>query len=323
MVRVALIVGGRGGEHEISLQSGAAVAAALDALGHSQALLVLTRDGRARFEGQDMSLAEALVALASFAPDCAFVGMHGEDGEDGRIQGLLDLLGIPYQGSGVRASAVTIDKALTKTQYRKHGLPVAADVTLEPNEPVDWAGLSAELGLPLVLKTAKSGSSVGIEVADTLEELISAGTRLIETTSSLVVEQWLPGREFTASIVEDEEGQPVALPIVEICPVDARFFDYEAKYTPGATDEICPAQIEAELTDELQSLGLQAHKILGCRHISRTDFKCDGEGRPLLLETNTLPGLTPLSLLPKAAAAGGLSFEALVDRLVRLALRDG
>jgi D-alanine-D-alanine ligase len=322
MVIVALIAGGRGGEFDISLKSGGAVSAALDRLGHEVRQLIITPEGAATYEGQAMSLAEGFRELETGQIDCAFLAMHGEDGEDGRIQGALDLLGISYQGCGVTASAITIDKALTKLHYRHADLPVASDITLRHGDAADWNSIARTLGLPLVLKTAKSGSSVGIELVDTIDSLSSTGAELLASTTSLVIEAWLPGREFTGAVLENLDGSLSALPIVEIRPTSARFFDYEAKYTPGATDELCPAPIPEEFAEDLKQLSLQAHRALGCRHISRTDFKCDGDNQPFLLETNTLPGLTPMSLLPKAAEAHGLGFDGLIDTLVRLAIRD-
>jgi D-alanine-D-alanine ligase len=322
MVIIALIAGGRSGEFDISLKSGGAVSAALGRLGHEVRQFVITQEGTATYEGQAMSLAEAFRELETGHIDCAFIAMHGEDGEDGRIQGALDLLGIPYQGCGVRASAIAIDKALTKLHYRHAGLPVANDITLRHGDSADWDTIASTLGLPLVLKTAKSGSSVGIELVETLENLSRTGAELLASTTSLVIEAWLPGREFTGAVLENPDGSLSALPIVEICPTSARFFDYEAKYTPGATDELCPAPIPEEFADALKQLALQAHRALGCCHISRTDFKCDGDNQPFLLETNSLPGLTPMSLLPKAAEAHGLGFDGLIDALVQLAIRD-
>lgn len=322
-MKVTLIVGGRGGEHAISLQSGGAVAGALKRLGFDYQTLTLTRDGRASVDGVTCEMTDAWAQMVAFAPDCAFIATHGEDGEDGRIQGLLEVLGIPYQGSGVRSSALAMEKSTAKLHYSHHGLPVAKDVVLHTGDTPVWTEIEAELGLPLVLKTATSGSSVGIEVIDTSEDLKERGRALFASTPTLLIEQWLPGREFTVSVVEDASGVPIALPVVEICPINARFFDYEAKYTPGATDEICPAPIDDIFARELQALGLEAHRILGCRHISRTDFKCDAHERPFLLETNTLPGLTPMSLLPKAAEAAGIHFDEVINGLIDAARRAG
>ena len=320
-MKAVVIVGGRSGEHDVSLETGRAMAEAAVAAGHVVETLVFRRDGGTLWRGREGSLADGVAALQREAPDVALIGMHGPDGEDGKIQALLELLDIPYQGSDVAASAVCMDKARTKAVYRSHALPVADDVVLWPGEAADWDAIAGRLGLPLVLKTAESGSSVGVEVVDTIASFASSASRLLASSLNLVVERWLPGAEYTASVLEEPDGSLTALPIVEIRPLTARFFDYEAKYTPGATDEICPAPISAALATELQDLGLRSHVALGCRHYSRTDFKLDAAGDVFVLETNTLPGLTPASLFPKASAAAGLTFPELIDRLAELARR--
>lgn len=310
-------MGGRSGEHEVSLRSGAAVVAALAALGHEALEVVFGRAGGARVGPVEGSIGEALLALERWRPDVAFLAMHGPDGEDGRVQGALEMLGIRYQGSGVQASAVGLDKVRTKERFRVAGLPVAADRVVAPG--VDWAALVAELGLPLVLKTPASGSSVGVVIVKHLDDLARAGDALLAEAGALLVEQYVRGREFTAPVLEGADGVPVALPVVEIRPRTAAFFDYEAKYTPGATDEICPAPIPPELEARLGALGLAAHRALGCRGYSRTDVIVREDGAPFLLETNTLPGLTAESLLPRSARVAGLDFPALVQRLLERA----
>lgn len=321
-MKVAVLVGGRSGEHDVSLVTGQAVREALVRLGHETRSLRIERDGTTRWEEQPGTMAEGLASLAAWAPDVAFVAMHGADGEDGVIQGALELLGVPYQGSGVAASAVAMHKARTKVVYRQAGLPVARDWTLT-GAGVDWAQVEANLGLPLVLKTGVSGSSVGIEVIRDSESLASRGEAMLSGTDALVVEEWLAGREFTCAVLEDDQGLGHSLPCVEIVPRDGGWFDYETKYDPDAVDEICPCDISPALEEELRRLALLAHQVLGCRDYSRTDFILDSEGQPRLLETNTLPGLTPASLLPKAAAAGGLSFDELIARLISLARARG
>lgn len=313
-MRIAVLMGGRSGEHEVSLRSGAAVVAALDALGHARLEVVFDKAGGARVAGEAMSIGRSLAALEAWRPDAAFIAMHGPDGEDGRVQGALEMLGIPYQGSGVQASAIGLDKVRTKAVFRAAGLPVAEDRVV--SAPVDWEALARDLGLPLVLKTPASGSSVGVEIIKTLDELHGRGPELLATCDHLLVEQYVRGREFTAPVLDGDDGAPEALPIVEIRPRTAAFFDYEAKYTPGATDEICPAPIPPELERSLRALGLAAHRALGCRGYSRTDLMLGDDGRVALLETNTLPGLTAESLLPKSARAAGLDFPALVQRLL-------
>ena len=217
MVKFALIAGGRSGEFDVSIKSSEAVAAALHRLGHDICELIITREGTARFNGEEMPLARGFDQLSRHKVDCAFIAMHGEDGEDGRIQGVLDLLGIPYQGCGVTASAAAMSKSIAKLHYRACDLPVADDVTLRPADvPIDWHRIADSLSLPLVLKTATSGSSVGVEVVDTLDDLVARGDALLSTTSALVVERWLLDGEFTAAVLEEEDGSLTALPIVEI-----------------------------------------------------------------------------------------------------------
>ena len=319
-MRIAVLMGGRSGEHEVSLRSGAAVLDALETLGHVAAPLTFGRRGGASFNRSGYSTAGALLALEAWRPDCAFIAMHGPDGEDGRIQGALELLGIPYQGSGVQASALGLDKVRSKALFRDRGLPVADERIVARGGVADWPGIAAELGLPLVLKTPASGSSVGVEIVQSLAALETRGAALAIEAGRVLVEQFVAGREFTLPVVETDGGVPEAFPVIEIRPKTSAFFDYEAKYTPGASDEICPAPIDADLEARLRALGVAAHEAIGCRGYSRTDCIVAPDGRVALLELNTLPGLTRESLLPKSAAAHGLSFPALVERLISRAI---
>ncbi len=321
-MKVAVLVGGRSGEHDVSLVTGQSVREALERCGHQTETLRVERDGSATWGDSSGSMASGLAALSTWQPDVAFIAMHGADGEDGVMQGALELLGVPYQGSGVAASAVAMHKARTKVVYRQAGLPVARDWTVT-GAGVDWSQVAQSLGLPLVLKAGVSGSSVGIEVVDTLESLSTRGEHMLADTDALVIEEWLDGREFTCAVLEDEAGQGRALPCVEIVPRAGRWFDYETKYDPEAVDEICPCDIPPALEEELRRLALLAHQVLGCRDYSRTDFILDTEGQPRLLETNTLPGFTPASLFPKAALAAGMSFDEVIDQLVTLAASRG
>lgn len=324
-MKVAVIRGGRSGEHDISLVTARAVDEALRVRGHEVLQVTLgRRSGASWGEGDSQvsgRVSQAMDAIVAWEADAAFIAMHGAYGEDGRIQGALELLGVPYQGSDVTASAVAMDKGRSKAVYRAAGLPVADDVTLtrQELEGADWAAIEARVGLPCVLKTAESGSSVGIEIIRPGDDLATCGRRLLATSTSLVVETWLPGREFTVAVLEDSEGVPTALPVVEIRPHGDRWFDYETKYDPSAVDELCPAPIDDALARELQQLGVRAHMALRCRDYSRTDVLLDGDGRPRLLETNTLPGLTPASLMPKAADTAGIPFDVLIERLISLA----
>jgi len=335
-MKIAVLMGGRSGEHEVSLRSGRAVIGALLGRGHEVFALTFGRHGGATFGATQTldpddaqvvtggSIATALAALEAWGPAVAFIAMHGEDGEDGKVQGALELLGIPYQGSGIQASAIGLDKVRTKQLLRAAGLPLARERVIERDTPRDWDALIGELGLPLVLKTPASGSSVGVEITATREAAETRGEALLAEAGRVLLEQFVAGREFTLPVIESPDGEPIALPVVEIRPRDAAFFDYTAKYTPGATDELCPAPIPPALEAILGDLGLRAHRALGCRGYSRTDCIVTALGEVALLEVNTLPGLTAESLMPRSAAVAGMDFTALVERLLARALdRNG
>ena len=305
-LRIALLAGGRSAEREVSLKGAAEVARALDP---------------DKYEVSRYDPATDLQKLAADAPglDGAFILLHGLLGEDGTMQGFLEMLGIPFQGSGVLGSAIAMDKNLAKVLYRRHGLTVPDWVMVSRYTPMDRARTIKRLGLPLIIKPARQGSSVGMSIAGSDRELAAGVEQALEFDSRVMVEQYIRGREITGAILGNE--QPAALPIVEIIP-DKKyaFFDYEAKYRPGATREICPAELDPELTGRAQECALVAHRALQLEGYSRTDMIISNDQEIFILETNTIPGMTPTSLLPQAAAAAGLSFSALLDRLLELAL---
>ena len=239
-------------------------------------------------------------------------------GEDGTIQGFLDLLGIPYQGAGVLGSALAMDKNLAKTLYKLHGLPVAPWVMAEPGDLEDTGRIVAEVGLPCVVKPVRQGSSIGMSIVRTVEQLPAALRLALRHDSEVMVEAYIKGRELTVGVIGNDQVE--ALPLIEIIP-DARyeFFDYEAKYQPGASKEICPAPVDDQVRQKAQAYAVAAHRSLQLRGYSRTDMILSGD-ELYLLETNTIPGMTPTSLLPQAAAEAGIPFAALLDRLIGLAL---
>ena len=297
--KIALLRGGQSAEREVSLKSGQAVEKALLARGYQVECFDPPKD---------------LARLAKRAPefDLAFIVLHGPGGEDGTIQGFLEALGLPYQGAGVLGSALAMDKALSKLLYREAGLPVPRAVELKRKETTH-----PPLPLPVVIKPVSQGSSVGMSIVEKEEDFAQALEQAFQYEERVLVEEYLQGRELTVGILGEE-----ALPVVEIIPGEKhRFFDYEAKYTPGATKEICPAQIPTEIAQKAQEYALRAHKALRLRHYSRTDF-IYAQGEVFVLETNTIPGMTETSLLPLAAKVAGYSFEDLVERLVELALSD-
>ena len=306
-LRLALIAGGVSAEREVSLRGAAGVEQALN---------------RDRYEVVRYDPATDLARIAADAAniDAAFILLHGVHGEDGTIQGFLDLLGIPYQGAGVLGSALAMDKNLAKVMYRLAGLPVAPWVMVEPGDLRDSGRIESAVGLPCVVKPVRQGSSIGMSIVRTLDQLPAALELALRHDDEVMVEAFLKGRELTAGVLGNSEL--TALPLIEIIP-DSRFdfFNYEAKYQPGATREVCPAPVSETVRARAQDYALRAHRSLQLRGYSRTDMILVGE-ELYLLETNTIPGMTPTSLLPQAAAEAGLPFAALLDRLIELALEQ-
>ena len=252
-------------------------------------------------------------ALREIRPDVVFNALHGTGGEDGTIQGVLEWLGIPYTGSDLTSCALAMDKHITKKLLAAEGLPTPAWDTF------DLAGgtlplLPGSLNLPLVVKPRSSGSSAGVSIVRTHEEWTKAMIGVAPKTTQILAEEFIPGREFSSAILGEE-----ALPLVEIIASD-EFYSYDAKYKPGGSRHLVPAPVDGDLTARLQMLALSVHRMLGLRDYSRTDFIVTKEGRPYILEINALPGLTPLSLFPDEARAAGISFEALIERLLQFAL---
>ncbi len=303
-IRLALLAGGKSSEREVSLKSGEQVYKAL----HKERYDIRRYDPQFDLEKLIHDAAELDVAL---------IIMHGRWGEDGTIQGLLDLLEVPYQGSGVLGSAMAINKEISKSRYRQAGLRVAKDLVF-PREEVPSPGyIMEELGLPVVIKPVSEGSSIGVTVARSPEEVAAGIDQALQLDRRVLVEEFIDGMEVTSGVLGNDQLE--ALPLVEIVPGEAyRFFDYEAKYQPGASTEICPARLSPAMTARVQQVGLTAHRALQCRGYSRTDTIVKGD-EVYVLETNTIPGMTATSLFPQAAAGMGLDFSALLDRLVELA----
>ena len=305
---IVLLAGGWSGEREVSLNSGEQCSAALS---------------KAGYELTTLDPSQELDKLFALAPQIKAVVpvLHGTFGEDGRVQGLLDCLGLPYPGAGVEASVVSMNKVIAKERFKAAGLKTAKDATVAKGAPYDPDQIAAEIGLPLAVKPAREGSSLALTMVDEVKDLPSALDRVFETDDLALIEQCLQGTELTCGVLELPETGLTPLPPIEIRPKTARFFDYEAKYTPGATDEICPAPISDELTKRVQETALTAHRCLGLIHWSRTDMFLVGDDL-IVLETNTIPGMSAASLMPKAAAAAGIDLGALLSRLVELAVRD-
>ncbi|WP_332811660.1 D-alanine--D-alanine ligase [Sphingomonas sp.] len=302
-LHVAVLMGGWSAERDVSLTSGKGVADALESLGHRVTRIDMDRD--------------VAVKLAEAKPDVVFNALHGTPGEDGSIQGMLDLMGLRYTHSGLVTSVIAIDKELTKQALVPHGIrmPEGKVVTREELYRGD------PFPRPYVLKPLNEGSSVGVAIV-TAEGNYgdpigrdSAGPW--QKFERLLAEPFIPGRELTAAVIGDE-----ALAVTELRPKSG-FYDYDAKYTDGLTEHVCPAEIPDDVRDEALSMALRAHQLLGCAGTSRSDFRWDearGTDGLYLLEVNTQPGMTPLSLVPEQARYRGMSYAELVQKIVELAL---
>ena len=315
---VALLAGGTSAEREISLSSGDGAEVALREAGFP-----VTRFDPAKPEDMD-ALAQA---AAAGEVQVAFICLHGKGGEDGTIQATLEAMGLPYTGSGVEASRAAMDKNSAKDKYAENHLPTAIWIHMEGDTirlaqernvlPAVAEKAAGILGLPCVVKAVNQGSTQGLYIVKDAAELAGAMLEALTFDDSIILEKFVPGREFTVAVLGNDD--PEALPVIQIVPKNA-FYDFEAKYAPGGSQHLCPAPIPDELTARLKDLAVSAHKALGCRGMSRTDFIVDGDGEAWILETNTIPGMTKTSLLPDAARVAGMSFAELCTRLVRLAL---
>lgn len=302
--KVLVLQGGRSAEREVSLHTGEQVAEALASVGHE----VVTVDAAAD---------DFIEQIKAAAPDVVFICLHGRFGEDGTVQGLLELLGIPYVGSGVLSSALAMDKVMSKHLYACQGIPTPDYVALRRGESWNAEEITARLGRKTVVKPANEGSAIGVTISHDPAELPAAIAEAFEHDSSVLVEAFVEGVEVTVGVIGNDEL--TALPTLEIVP-EHEFYDYESKYVPGMSRHIVPARLSEALRSDCRRIALDAHRALGCRGMSRSDTIVTADGEAYLLETNTIPGMTSTSLLPDAARAAGIGFPALCDELVRLAL---
>jgi D-alanine-D-alanine ligase len=309
-LRIAVLMGGVSSEREVSLRSGKAVVQALAKLGHEALAVEIDSDGPDALRGLPPDV------------DAAFLALHGRFGEDGEVQTRLQVLGVPYTGSGPAASARAFDKAWTKEILRARGVPVAEDVVLgwpfrarDVAREVRRAASFAQDGL--VVKPVREGSSVGVTIVKTVAQAMRAAWKARSFEQPLLVERFVKGRELTVAILGG-----VALPPIEVVPALA-FYDYRAKYDPssGTRYRVDPDDLPPGVRAAVERAALQAHEALGCEDVSRVDVRVSESGAPYVLEVNTIPGLTATSLLPKAAAAAGIGFEELCLRLVQRAIR--
>jgi D-alanine-D-alanine ligase len=306
--KIGVLMGGLSVEREVSLRSGEKCFEALKSLGYDVVRIDALRDVAWR--------------LAEEEVEVAFLALHGRFGEDGTVQGMLELMDVPYTGSGVLASALGMHKVCTKKIVRQSGVPTPDYLEVPQDVPADALAAKAvrDLGLPLMLKPVREGSSLGVVKCDTEEHLVAAIDQGRSEFGEVFLESYIRGTEITVGVVE-RGGRPLALPILELVPHN-EFYDYEAKYTHGMTDFIIPARLQPDVYEEAQRLSVAAFQAIGCRGYARVDFMVR-DGVSYFTEINTLPGMTDLSDLPAQAAAAGISYPELVEMILLTAVECG
>lgn len=340
---VVILMGGASAEREISLVTGRAVMEAIDTGRYNARTLEVGAVGRIAScaksslqspahsvgtldRGDDIS-ESAAARLASDLirdgrlPDIVFIALHGRYGEDGTVQGLLELLGVAYTGSGVLASALAMDKAATKRILQSEGIPTPRWLSISRQHYSSHGApdISSACGFPAIVKPNREGSTIGCTRISSQMDAPSAIEEALRHDETVLIEEFVKGTEITVGILGNQALE--ILPIVEICPASG-FYDYEAKYTAGLTEKIVPARLEEPVATRARHLAEDAHALLGCRGMSRVDFIVGPEG-PTVLEINTIPGMTPTSLLPRAAQAAGISFTEMITRIIEYGLEEG
>ena len=340
-IKVAVLMGGKSPEYEISLISGREVVRNLNPKKYSSLPVVVARDGKAwrqlstkevlnlpdplllRGTGKEIVTTgsrkiELLNSSEEKNIDVAFIAMHGPYGEDGTIQGMLELAGLKYTGSGVTASAIGMDKVMFRKLLASEKIPIPKYLVLKKGESTKI--IKKFLGNPpYFVKPSNQGSSVGASIVKSQKELSKALRLAFRFNDTVLVDEYLKGLEVTCSLLGNEN--PMALPVIEIHPKKGEFFDYDSKYSESGADEIVPARIGKKLTRKIQEIAAQVHKLIGCRGFSRVDFILKDNVTPYVLEINTIPGLTPMSLLPKAAKVAGITYPVLLDNIIEYALK--
>jgi D-alanine-D-alanine ligase len=311
--RIAVLAGGSSFERQVSLRSGARVEDALERLGHE----VLAIDA-----GSDL-----IRRLRDERPDAAFVAMHGAGGEDGTVQELLEILGIPYTGSGVPACSRAMDKVLTKHLLQEHGVPTPQFFAFNQTAFRELGAADAlpaieeRLAFPIVVKPSSQGSALGIKFARTAADVPAALVAAFSYDAKVLLERYVDGRDLAVSVLDGPDG-PVALPVVEAVPHagdEGDFYDFQARYEIGRTEFVCPADLPDGVTERAQELALRTYELLGCYGFGRVDLMLADDGELFVLEANPIPGLTETSLLPQAAEEAGIGFDELVGRILESA----
>ena len=326
-IKVAVLCGGLSSEREVSLMSGRQVFNALSEKKYKRSLIEITKDGRWLLKNKLLSLFDKNKGflksdLKKFG--VIFIVLHGKFGEDGKVQALLDMIGVPYTGSGMLASAFGMDKTKTLEVVEKNGVRVPKFLSFSFKDKKDHTTkvVTKEIGYPCVVKPNDSGLSIGVTIVQEKQQLLRALKKSFEESEKIIVEKYIKGRELTCGVMGNSGKTKITvLPPVEIIP-DGSFFDYEAKYFSKKTQEICPARISREKTEEIQELAKRVHLLLGCDGLTRSDFILSPTGQLHFLEINTIPGLTEASLCPQEARAAGMSFSEFLDKQIELALNE-
>ncbi len=301
-IKVAVVMGGPSAEAEVSRRTGTAIAEALQSKGY-------------QVESLELDPARIAEQLKETAPDVVFNAIHGKFGEDGALQGLLEMLEIPYTGSGITASAVGMNKVVSKALFHSCGIPTAASKSytkVQSHEAIK-RDILENFELPCVIKAASQGSTIGLAIVRKEEEIDSALVETFKYGNTILAESFLDGGEFTIPVTEEQ-----VFPIIKIEPYSGAY-DYYSKYTAGATEYLCPAPISKEATEEMQAIARHVYDAIGCSGVARVDFMTDRNGKPYVLEINTVPGMTATSLVPKAANALGISFPELCEQILNTA----
>lgn len=302
---VAVVMGGPSAEREVSLNTGAAIANALREYGYTN---VVEIDLDPRNFGKQLAESKAEVV---------FNAVHGLYGEDGRLQTLLEIREMPYTGSGMIASVSCMDKVITKRMLRDAGISTPACLIVNKKESGIKEKIMQRFSLPVVIKPASQGSSIGVEIVKEENQLDEALANAFKYSRDILVEEFISGKELTVSMMQ-KDGEVVALPVIHIAPHSGTY-DYHSKYTKGATEYICPADLDEEITKKVQEISKQAYEVLGCSGVARADVMLDEASNGYVLEINTVPGMTATSLVPKAAAAAGISFPELCNIILQSA----
>lgn len=310
MMKIAVLYGGISGEREVSLSSGEGIMNALKSNGHD----VIGID----FNPREIN------EIVNLDVDLVFIGLHGKYGEDGRIQGLLDMLGIPYVGSDVLASALAMDKDIAKQIFQSHRIPVAKSRAYKITDQTDRNKLEKKIQTlftpPFVIKPNREGSTLGLTIVNDHQQIKDAIINAVASDNVILVEDFIEGTEITVPVL-GSIGNEKALPIIEIIPKN-KYYDYESKYSIGGSEHIIPARIDEETTKLVQDYAIKAHQSLGCKTYSRVDFILNENNVPMILEVNTLPGMTSTSLFPDAAKSIGLTYEDMIETFVKLSTEN-